>query len=198
MRTFLLLILTGFFAINVSGQVSFSSVDSKLKTQKVNDLTELICTSPTISIEFQLKHNVVITQHKNFVTVDSQVIQIIPLKYSNNKTDSFEQNINYQKQLLDAYSKYEIDYFKNELGVTVINLNSQWVVTKSKGWFIWYFKVGNIPEQVYKKTRIQLFASTFIGDNILIINAPIFTDGDFTKAGLIVNDMMETLTILKQ
>ena len=198
MRTFLLLILTGFFAINVSGQVSFSSVDSKLKTQKVNDLTELICTSQTISIQFQLKHNVVITQHKNFVTVDSQVIQIIPLKYSNNKTDSFEQNINYQKQLLDAYSKYEIDYFKNELGVTVINLNSQWVVTKSKGWFIWYFKVGNIPEQVYKKTRIQLFASTFIGDNILIINAPIFTDGDFTKAGLIVNDMMETLTILKQ
>jgi len=198
MRTFLLLILTGFFAINVSGQVSFSSVDSKLKTQKVNDLTELICTSQTISIQFQLKHNVVITQHKNFVTVDSQVIQIIPLKYSNNKTDSFEQNINYQKQLLDAYSKYEIDYFKNELGVTVINLNSQWVVTKSKGWFIWYFIVGNIPEQVYKKTRIQLFASTFIGDNILIINAPIFTDGDFTKAGLIVNDMMETLTILKQ
>lgn len=198
MRTFLFIILTGLFVINASGQTSFSPVESKLKTLKNNNLTELTCSSSTMSVKFKLKRNVTILQQNNFVTVDSQTIQIIPLKFSGNKTDTFKQNINNQKQLLDTYSKYELDYFKKELGIDVINPNSQWVVTKSKGWFIWYFRVGNIPTQVDKQTRIQLFATTVIGDKILTINAPILTDGDFAKAGLIVNEMIETLTITKQ
>jgi hypothetical protein len=197
MRTFLILIFTGLFATNVSGQVLFSSVDSKLMTRKDNNFTELICSSSKMKVKFQLKRNVTVLQENNFATVDSQTIQIIPLKFSGNKTDTYEQSINDQKQLLDTYSKYELDYLKNELGIEVINPNSQWIITKSRGWFIWYFRMGNIPTQVDKQTRIQLFASTVIGDEILTINAPIFNDGDFTKAGLIVNEMMETFTTTK-
>lgn len=100
--------------------------------------------------------------------------------------------------MLDAYSKYELEYFKSNLGVEVINLNSQWVVTKSKGWFIWYFKVDKVPKQVDIQTEIQLFATTIIGNEILIINAPIMTGGDFSKAALIVDEFMEALTITKQ
>ena len=102
-----------------------------------------------------------------------------------------------EKQLLEEYSNYELDYFKNELGIEAINPSSQWVVTKSKGWFIWYFKVGNTPVQVEKQVTIQLFASTVIGDKILTVNAPILSDGDFNKAALIVNDMMEAMITTK-
>jgi hypothetical protein len=77
------------------------------------------------------------------------------------------------------------------------NSSNQWVMIKAKGWFIWYFRVDNTPAKVDTQTKIQLFASTVIGDHILTINAPIFSDGDFDKAGLIVNDMMETLTLAK-
>jgi hypothetical protein len=80
----------------------------------------------------------------------------------------------------------------------LINPNSQWVVTKSKGWFIWYFKLGKVPTQVDTQTEIQLFATTVIGDKVLIINTPIMTGGDFSKAALIVNEFMEALTITKQ
>jgi hypothetical protein len=190
--------MTGLFVINVNGQLSFSPVDSKLKIQKSNNLTELICSSLTMTVKFQLQRHVTALQQNNFATVDSQIIQIIPLKFSGFKKSTNGQNLFDQKQLLDTYSKYELDYFKNELGIDVINTNSQWLVTKSKGWFIWYFRVGNLPTQVDKQTAIQLFASTVIGDKILTVNAPIPSDSDFNKAGLIVNDLMETMIIAKQ
>jgi hypothetical protein len=100
--------------------------------------------------------------------------------------------------LLNSYSKYELEYFKNDLGIEVINEKSQWVVTKSKGWFIWYFKVGNALKMVDKQTKIQLFATTVIGNEILIINAPILNGDDFSKAAQIVNDLMEELIINNQ
>lgn len=55
-----------------------------------------------------------------------------------------------------------------------------------------------IPTQVNKPTKIQLFASTITGDNVLTINAPIQSDAGFNKTGLIVNEMMETLTVVKK
>ena len=151
-----------------------------------------------MTVKFPLKRNVTVLQENNFATVDSQTIQITPLKFSDYKESTNGESPGDEKQLLDLYSKYELEYFKNELGIDVINPNSQWVVTKSRGWFIWYFRVGNTPIQVEKQVTIQLFASTVIGNKILTVNAPIFSDEDFNKAGLIVNDMMEGIITSKQ
>jgi hypothetical protein len=137
-------------------------------------------------------------QQNNFVTIDTQTIQIIPLKFSGFKKASNNLNMDDQKLLLNTYSNYELDYFRNELNVELVNPNHQWVVTKSKGWFIWYFRICNVSTQISNPTEIQLFASTVIGDKVLTINAPISSDADFNKAGLIVNEMMETLGIAKR
>ena len=169
-------------------------VDSKL--QKTNN--ELIYSNSTTTIKFPLKRQLTVSPQNNFVTIDSQTIQIMALKFTGYKKDTKGDNLNTQKELLDTYSKYELEYFRSDLGVEVINPNSQWVMTKSKGWFIWYFKVGKVPTQVETQTDIQLFATTVIGDQILIINAPIMTGGDFSKAALIVNEFMEAMSITKQ
>lgn len=198
MRTFLLTILAIFFIANSNGQVSFSNIESKVKAIKNNDSTQIICSNPTMSINFKLKRNVTVMQQNNFVTIDSQTIQIIPLKFSGFKKASNNLSMDDQKLLLNTYSNYELDYFRNELNIEVVNPNHQWVVTKSKGWFIWYFRIGNVPTQVSKPTEIQLFASTVIGDKVFTVNAPISSDADFNKAGLIVNDMMETLIIVRK
>jgi hypothetical protein len=81
--------------------------------------------------------------------------------------------------------------------VEIIDPHNQWVPIKSRHWFIWYFRVGSVPSspEVTKKFSYQLFASTLLDDKVLTINAPIFANGDFTKAGLIVNDMMESISI---
>jgi hypothetical protein len=192
-RTFYIILLIGLFTGNVKGQVSFSKVDNKL--QKSNN--ELIYTSSSTTIKFPLKRQVTVSPQNNFVTIDNQIIQIMTLKFDGYKKDTKGKNLNNQKELLDSYSKYELEYFKSDLGVEVINPNSQWVLTKSKGWFIWYFKLGKVLTQLDTQTEIQLFATTVIGDKIFIINAPIMTGGDFSKAALIVNEFMEALTILK-
>lgn len=186
----LILLFTG----NVKGQVSFSPIDSKLQISN----NELIYSSSLTTVKFPLKRQVTVSPQNNFVTIDSQIIQIITLKFDGYKKDTNEENLNNQKELLDAYSNYEMEYFKSDLGVEIINPNSQWVVTKSKGWFIWYFKIGKVPTQVDHQTEIQLFATSVIGDKVLIINAPIMTGGDFSKAALIVNEFMEALTIKEQ
>ena len=196
MRIFLT-ILMGVLFTSANGQTSFSPVESKLKLIKSNDLTELVCSGPTIAVKFSVKRKLIIMPQNNFCDVDGQAIQITPLKFDGYKKDVSGRSIESEKQLLEAYSNYELDYFKNDLHIGLINASNQWVVVKSKGWFIWYFKVDNTPAQVNKPTKIQLFASTVVGDNILTINAPVFTDDDFTKAGLIVNDMMETLSVIK-
>ena len=192
-RIFFLIILIGLFTVNVKGQVSFSPVDSKL--QKSNN--DLVFSTSTTTVKFPLKRQVTVLPQNNFVTVDSQTIQIMSLRFDGYKKKTNGENFDNQKELLVTYSKHELDYF-TDLGIEIINPNKQWVVTKSKGWFIWYFKAGKVPTQVDMQTQIQLFSTTIIGDKIFIINAPILTSGDFSKVALIVNEMMETLTITKQ
>ncbi|TFF37545.1 hypothetical protein [Mucilaginibacter psychrotolerans] len=58
------------------------------------------------------------------------------------------------------------------------------------------FRLGN--EWKPFLTKIQLTADSIIGSNVLTINAPIFADEDFTKTGLIVNDMMQTFGMSEQ
>ena len=193
-RTFFLILLILLFTGNVKGQVSFSPVDGKLQISN----NELIYSSSLTTFKFPLKRQVTVSPQNNFVTIDNQIIQIITLKFDGYKKNTKDENLNNQKELLDAYSKYELEYFKSDLGVEIINPNSQWVVTKSKGWFIWYFKIGKVPTQVDPQTEIQLFATSVIRDKVLIINAPIMTGGDFSKAALIVNEFMEALTIKEQ
>jgi hypothetical protein len=193
-RTCYLILLIGFFTGNVKGQVSFSPVVSKL--QKIKN--ELIYSSFSTTFKFPLKRQVSISPQNNFVTIDSQILQIMTLKFDGYKKDTKGENLNNQKELLASYSNNELEYFKSDLSVEVINPRSQWVLTKSKGWYIWYFKVGKVPIQLDTQTEIQLFATTVIGDRILIINAPIIIGGDFSKAALIVNEFMEALIITKQ
>lgn len=192
MRIFLFITLAALLVTRTGAQTSFSPVDSKLAVTKNGDLTELVCSGVGISVKFQLKREVTVSPLNNVLNIDGHAILITPLKFSGFAA------INDEKLLLDTYSKYQLDYFKNDLKVELVNSSNQWVQIKSKGWFIWYFKVGNVPVKVDKQTKIQLFASTIVGNNILTINAPVLNDGDdFTKAGLIVNDMMESMTITK-
>ena len=184
------LLLTGF----ANGQVSFTNIDLNLKKIRTQQGPELDCKGPSVSIKFRVSRDFVLLEG-NFIRLDSQVIQVTTLKVSGapkalSTLDAAEQN-----QFLAGYSKYEINYLTNELKVEVVNPSNQWVPIKSRNWFIWYFRVGGIPTNVDQKVRVQLFASTLIGDIVLTINAPIFVEKDFQKAGLIVNQMMESISI---
>src|SRR3954466_5095188 len=119
MKTFLLIILTGLLVTNLGAQVSFSPVECKLKTLRSNKSTDLLCSSSTMSVKFQIQRMVTVLQQNNFVSIDSQAIQITPLKFTGYQKGSSKLSVNSEKELLDAYSKYELAYFKNDLGIEV-------------------------------------------------------------------------------
>ena len=195
MKTPLIILLISLLSWNLIAQVSFSPVDSKLQT--LTGSSELTCSGSGTTVRFPIKREVTVLSQNTLAKIDQQNIQIMFLKFDGNQKNPTEGNLDNQKQLLDAYSNYELDYFRNTLGIEIINPKNQWVISKSKGWFIWYFRVGNIPTQVENQTEIQLFSTTVIGDKILIINAPITTGGDFSKAATIVNELMEGLVVLQ-
>ena len=198
MKILIFIMLTGLFVSPLSAQISFTNIDSKLNIVKGNNQTLVTCSTQNMAVNFNLKHKVTRMQQNNVLMVDDQVIQITPLKVDDYRKNTDNSSIAGQKQLLDTYSKYELNYFKNELKFDVITPNNQWVFIKSKGWLIWYFRVGNIPIGVNKPTRINLFASTIIADKILTINAPVSSDNGFKKASFIINEMMETLKFTQQ
>ena len=194
MKSILLAIAYFLFAYEGTSQVSFSNVKFNLKYNVKKTGTDLVCTGSSFLFKFQLTTKSV-ERTNNFIHVDSQLIQIIPLKVNGSKKSLNNLNILEQKKLLTDYSKYELNYFINELKIEVINPNNQWVDVNSKNWLVWYFRIGSLPIEVDKKTEIQLFASTIAGGKILIINAPIQFGGDFNKVALIVNQMMKSLII---
>jgi hypothetical protein len=186
-------LLSGASAI---GQASFSNAEVELSKKTGETGTTLFCEGPAFSFTFRLKtKSVDILNNGGFVIIDSQAIQITPLKPENSKKRLDSLSVSEQKDFLAAYSKYELDYFTKELGIEVINPNNQWVDAGSRKWYIWYFRVGKVPGQVEKKMEIQLLSSTILGNHVLTLNAPILADGDFRRAALIVNEMMETLSV---
>ena len=179
---------------SVKSQAVFSNIDFHLKIATNVRGNELLYSDSSISLTFQLNDRSVKLQD-NFAFIDSQLIQITPLKVT-----GFAKKLDVltpaeQKQFLSNYSQYELDYIGKELQIEVIDQNNQWVPINSRNWFIWYFRVGNVPVSADKKITIQLFASTIIGGKVFTINAPMFADADFNKSALIVNQMMESLTV---
>ena len=120
-RTFFLILLIGLYTGNVKGQVSFSPVASKLQISN----NELICSNSSTAFKFPLKRQVTVSPQNNFVTIDSQILQIMTLKFDGYQKDTKGENFNNQKELLDAYSKNELEYFKSDLGLEILNPSSQ-------------------------------------------------------------------------
>ncbi|MFL5739548.1 MAG: hypothetical protein ACJ75B_04980 [Flavisolibacter sp.] len=190
--------LLSFFAVNsVCSQTVFTNVDFHLKIVTNQQGKEILYSDSSLSLSFQLNQKSVKLQD-NFAFIDSQLIQITPLKVTGFTKSLSALSAAEQKQFLSDYSQYELDYITKELQIEVIDPHNQWVPINSRNWFIWYFRVGSEPVPTGKKIGIQLFASTIIGGKVLTINAPMFAAADFNKAGLIVNQMMESLAEAKK
>jgi hypothetical protein len=196
MKTPIIIILFLFLSKSLMAQVSFSQVEYKLDKSTDETGTNLVCKASSFSAKFRLKSKAVeLSDNVGFVTIDSQLIQITPLKVDGAKKSLDSLTDSEKKDFLSEYSKYELDYFTNDLKIEVINPNSQWVDANSNKWLVWYFRVGKAPATPAIKMEIQLFASTIIGSQVLTLNAPVKKDGDFRNAALTVNQLMESLTV---
>lgn len=150
-----------------------------------------------INVRFPSKRQPkIINQGTNkFLEIDGQIIQLNILEVDGVTKKMMRKDTAFERTILTKHSEYEINYFRKDLGLKIINPENQWVIVNGRGWLIWYFKLGNVPKKGQNQFELQLYATTLVGDKIIFINAPMLKNTDFGESANMVNELMESMLV---
>ena len=150
-----------------------------------------------INVRFPSKRQPkIINQGTNkFLEIDGQIIQMNILEVDGITKKMMRKDTAFERTILTKHSEYEMNYFRKDLGLKIINPENQWVIVNGRGWLIWYFKLGNVPKKGQNQFELQLYATTLVGDKIIFINAPMSKNTDFGESANMVNELMESMLV---
>ena len=150
-----------------------------------------------INVRFPSKRQPkIINQGTNkFLEIDGQIIQMNILEVDGITKKMMRKDTAFERTILTKHSEYEMNYFRKDLGLKIINPENQWVIVNGRGWLIWYFKLGNVPKKAKNQFELQLYATTLVGDKIIFINAPMLKNTDFGESANMVNELMESMLV---
>jgi hypothetical protein len=150
-----------------------------------------------INVRFPSKRQPkLIKQESNkFIEIDGQIIQLNILEVDGVTKKMMRKDTAFERTILTKHSEYEMNYFRKDLGLKIINPENQWVIVNGRGWLIWYFKLGNVPKKGQNQFELQLYATTLVGDKIILINAPMLKNTDFGESANMVNELMESMLV---
>jgi hypothetical protein len=138
------------------------------------------------------------SESPNFITVDNHIVQtsVVPLPETgldlNNLTTA------QQKEALEGYVNYELDYFKTEVKIKCVNLNKEWKNIHSRLWLIWSF---DVPAQkkdpnVSKQVAHQIYSSTICFNQVLDLNVPLLPGDNLEQSKDLIIKLMSTLNTI--
>lgn len=124
------------------------------------------------------------SESPSYVTADNTVLQVMSLPLPKSTLDLTKLTIAQQKETLEGYVNYELDYFKNEVKINYKKLTKEWVTINSKLWLLWTFDSSdfNTSEPVANKPKFQIYASTICFNQILDVNTPVMKDQVLSKS----------------
>ncbi|WP_143822275.1 hypothetical protein [Mucilaginibacter pedocola] len=109
------------------------------------------------------------------------------------------ENLTYQQQreILEGYVKYEIDYLENELKMKLSNMRKEWVYINNRLYYIWRFEAnyGSVSSQVVKPVVAQVYYSTVCFNQVLDLNRPVFKGDDVNKVKGQIDKIATTLRL---
>jgi hypothetical protein len=123
-----------------------------------------------------------------FITIDKLIVQATLLPVSQN-IDLNHLTISREKDILTKYMDYELAYYKKRLKQDYINLQMEWLSIHGRVFLLWYF---DMPKD-YKRVSRQLYVSTLFFDQIMDLNAPLFTVTDFGRAREVLIKLVTSL-----
>jgi hypothetical protein len=190
--TFLSFIL---FSFQFYAQIGFKDPSYDLSIVSNGKVIEL--SAEKINVRFQSKRQPkLIKQESNkFIEIDGQIIQLNILEVDGVTKKMMRKDTAFERTILTKHSEYEMNYFRKDLGLKIINPENQWVNVNGRGWLIWYFKLGNVPKKGQNQFELQLYATTLVGDKIIFINAPMLKNTDFGESANMVNELMESMLV---
>ena len=112
-----------------------------------------------------------------FITIDKQILQatVIPVDKS---IDIHSASTSRERDVLQKYMQFELDYYRKKLKQKYTNLQTEWVTLQGKQFLVWYF---DTPQNEKLISR-QIYVSTLFYDQVMDLNAPVFRSDDWGKA----------------
>jgi len=132
-----------------------------------------------------------------YVLVDNKTLQfvLIPNAALNNSPDTV-----LQKSQLQAYTKYELDYIKNELKLNYQNLHYEWLFINNKVFLLWYYdmppaKTNAAPKNGNTITvaEKQINLSSMCFGEVLNLNTPFLHSDSFDDDKALLVKVAQTL-----
>jgi hypothetical protein len=123
-----------------------------------------------------------------FITIDKQIVQSTLVPASQN-IDLNYLTLNREKDILTKYMNYELAYYKKRLKQDYSNLQTEWLTLHGHIFLLWYF---DMPKD-YKLVSRQVYLSTLFYDQIMDLNAPLFSIDDYNRARELVVKLATSL-----
>jgi hypothetical protein len=135
------------------------------------------------------------TENPNFIVVNNRVVQASTVPLPTSKLDLSNLSVATQKETLNAYVDYELEYFKSDLKMKYTNLKREWITIGSKVWLIWSFSfsAANTGKDLATQYSYQLYASTICFNQVLDLNSPSEKTSEIDQSKALVNQLMNSL-----
>jgi hypothetical protein len=196
MKSFFLTIFIMTFSAVVIGQTDMYKEDFEFSYLPKRDGGQILYNGTKHSFTIDVvSDSINTTEFPNFIKVDGHIVQTTIVALPSDNLDLNSLTTDQQKEALEAYVDYELEYFDKELQLKYTNLKKEWKTIHTKLWLIWNIdipeqkKVENIAQQV----TAQIYASTICFNQILDINIPLFPADDIAKSDTLLIQLMSTL-----
>jgi hypothetical protein len=134
------------------------------------------------SFTLEPAHSAKISDVPGFITIDKQIIQATVISVDKS-IDLRSMSASREREVLQKYMEYELDYYRKKLKQRYGHLQTEWVSLQGRQFLVWYF---DTPENEKLISR-QVYVSTLFHDEVIDLNAPVFRSDDWGKArGLLV------------
>lgn len=129
------------------------------------------------SFTLEVAHNAKPSDVPGFITIDKQILQatVIPVDKNIDLRSMSEAR---ERDILQKYMEYELDYYRKKLKQRYSNLQKEWMTLQGRQFLVWYF---DAPENEKLISR-QIYVSTLFDDQVMSLNAPVFRSDDWGKA----------------
>jgi hypothetical protein len=173
----LTLFLSLFWTFSLAAQ-SNAPVDNEHAVLLTGKKRSLIAyAGPGHSFTLEPAHTAKPSDVPGFITIDKQILQatVIPVDKSIDVRSMSEAK---ERDVLQKYMQFELDYYRKKLKQKYSNLQTEWVTLQGRQFLVWYF---DTPQNEKLISR-QIYVTTLFYDQVMDLNAPVFRSDDWGKA----------------
>jgi hypothetical protein len=136
------------------------------------------------------------TDQPNYVSVDEMILQVACVPVPGG-IDASKLPLEQQREALNGYVDYEMDYFRKELNLDIKDLKKEWLVIQGRQFLLWYFDMPKPTKKttgdLTQKTARQVYLSGIWFDQVLDLNDALLDSRDLEKAKALLYPIARSL-----